>query len=118
MGGLVRFSTGSSTSLPSVDSLKLQWQPQPAREEFPNSEMMATVPIKDLDLSVIECEFMAAIAGPRCSKHGVLKLVSRLDGSYEENEQRIASMLQALIEESKNLAKAHPSGIAELLGDE
>ena len=75
-----------------------------------------------------------------CAQHGVLKLVSRLDGSYEENEQRIASMLQALIEvtvnqrmlgvacssdidearcqESKNLAKAHPSGIAELLGDE
>eukprot|EP00658_Telonema_sp_P-2_P038550 TRINITY_DN27631_c0_g1_i1.p1 TRINITY_DN27631_c0_g1~~TRINITY_DN27631_c0_g1_i1.p1 ORF type:complete len:129 (+),score=36.71 TRINITY_DN27631_c0_g1_i1:237-623(+) len=100
-------------ALPELSSLRVEWQPQSPTGEFLDSKMRMRVAVTDLNLSPVETEFLEVLAGPRVTK-GTLQLISRLDGDFDTNEQRIVEMLDMLIAESKALAAEHPSGLDAL----
>merc|ERR1712166_208238 len=98
---------------PEVPSLRRQWWPQSPDPEILSTKLAVMLNVGELGLSKTEKKFVEALAGARCSKW-VLKLVSRIDSTYEENEAKLASQFGLLIEESKKLAVEYPGGLKDM----
>merc|ERR1712010_102331 len=92
-----------------VPSLQETWRPKMDWYEYDDSKLRVSLAIADLKLSEVEQAFLEAIAGPRV-KDGTLTVVTREEGGYEPNRNRMLEILDQLQEESKKLAVAHPNG--------